>query len=270
MPRRLEDRVCVITGTATGAGYATALLFAEHGATVVGVDIEGALGRACATAVGERGGASSFIEGDVSDPALSEQVAQHCEREYGRCDVLFNNAAVVVSDTVETFDLANWNRVFQVNVIGPLLFSRALAPLLAVSGRGSIINHSSIDGIYGNPHVASYSASKAALDSLTRLMAHTYAAQGIRTNSIASGNISRSRGAPAPRRSGGLIETDPELRERLLKQVQDNTPGGRVGTAEDAADVALFFATDDSVFVNGVSLLVSGGRGALTPGTTVS
>lgn len=265
--RRLEGRVCVITGTASGTGYAAALLFAEHGAVVVGIDIDGDRGRACAQKITDGGGRATFIEGDVSVPMTSAAVAEHCKGHHGGCDVVFNNAAVFLPDTVTSVDVERFNRIFAVNVAGPLLLSEALAPLLASSGRGSIINHGSIDGAYGNPRLASYSASKAALDSVTRLMAHTYGAQGIRANAIASGYIDETRSGAPRRRANSAREPDAELRQRLMRRIADATPGGRVGTAEDAAAVALFLASDEARFVNGASIPVTGGRGVITPGT---
>lgn len=264
--RRLENRVCVITGTASGTGYAAALLFAEHGAVVVGVDIDGDRGRACAQKITHDGGRATFIEGDVSLPMVSAAVAEHCDRNHGGCDVVFNNAAELLPDAVNTVDIEQFNRVFAVNVAGPLLLSAALAPLLASSGRGSIVNHGSIDGAYGNPRLASYSASKAALNSVTRLMAHTYGAQGIRVNAIGSGYIDQTRSG-GRRRANDPGEPDAQLRERLMRRIAETTPGGRLGTYEDAAAVALFLASDDAHFINGASIPVTGGRGVITPGT---
>jgi NAD(P)-dependent dehydrogenase (short-subunit alcohol dehydrogenase family) len=234
------------------------------------LDIDGDSGRETSKLVERAGGNGTFVEADVSDSDAVRALGEHCDREHGRVDVLFNNAAIGVNDTVESFDLEQWDRVMAVDVKGPLLCAQVLASQLAASGHGSIINHSSIDGVFANPHAASYSAAKAALNGLTRLMAHTYGKVGIRTNSISSGNLTGSAsGAQLSRIADGLIAGNPLVWTRMAEKIVENTPGGRVGTLEEAASVALFFASDDSAYVNGVDILVTGGRGALTPGTTV-
>jgi len=267
--RRLQDRVCVITGSASGVGRVSSLLFARHGAIVVGFDIDGDGGRETLDLVEQAGGRGSFIEGDVSDPAAASALREHCNRAHGKVDVLFNNAGIVVHDQVDSFDLDSWNRAMAVNVTGPLLCAQALAPMLAVSGRGSIVNHSSVDGVLGNPHLASYSASKAALNSMTRLMAHTYGKLGIRANAISSGNLSTSTSGSPARINNVFRTADLGAWTAMHEQILENTPSGRPGSVEEAATVALFFASDDSTFVSGVSLVTTGGRGMLTPGTTV-
>jgi NAD(P)-dependent dehydrogenase (short-subunit alcohol dehydrogenase family) len=266
VPDDLNDRVCVITGTARGVGRAAAELFARHGGVVVGVDINGEGGHETLELIRSAQGRGSFVTADVADPETARIVAEHCEQQYGRVDVLFNNAATVAVDTVEEFDVVQWNRVMAVNVTGPLMLARRLAPSLAASGHGSIINHSSIDGILGNPTIASYSTSKAALNGLTRLMAYTYGRVGIRANSICSGNLSGSAAGSSV--ATGSSSQNPAAR-RMYENLEAETPGRRAGTIEEAASVALFLASDASSFVNGAEILVTGGRGSLTPGTIV-
>lgn len=268
---RLAGRVCVITGSAAGVGRAASLLFAHEGATVVGVDIDAARGAQTAKLVADSGGAGSFFEADVADPHAVRALAAYCRDAYGRTDVLFNNAGKVVRDYVSSFSLADWNRVMAVNVNGPLLCAEAFSAALEESGRGSIVNHSSIDGIFGNPHVASLSVSKAALNSLTRLMAHTYGNRGIRANSICSGNLANLDNDTSSGGSGigALNISESSLFARMVKGHPALTPGGRVGTVEQAASVALFLASDESAYVNGAEILLTGGRGVMTPGTTL-
>lgn len=267
---RLASRVCVITGTARGVGRAAARRFADEGAHVVGVDIDAGGNAETARLVAEDGNEVTLLDGDVNDDALLGDVVEWCQRDHGRVDVLFNNAVHVVEGSVETTDLADWSPVMETNVKAPLRWTRALVPLLAASGRGSIINHSSIDGVYVNPHLALYSVSKAALGGLTRASAAALADRGIRANAIASGNATRSALDP----EGGtafardlVASTVGVSWSRMFEQLAFNTPGQRIGTVEELAGVALFLASDDSAFVNGVTLLVDGGRGSLTPGT---
>lgn len=266
---RLVGRVCVITGTASGVGRATARRFAAEGAHVVGVDINADGHRQTARQLEKDGHRAVLIDGDVNDDAVLDRVLAHCERQHSKVDVLFNNAVLLTQGTVDEVRLADWEPVMNTNVRAPLRWTQAFAPLLMRSGRGSIINHSSIDGVYANPHVALYSISKAALGGLTRATAASYADHGMRANAIASGNAIRSASDPA----GGTAFADTLLASaevswaRMFERLTDNTPGRRSGTVEELAGVALFLASDDSTFVNGATILVDGGRGSLTPGT---
>jgi len=266
---RLAGRVCVITGTARGVGRAAARLFTSEGAEVIGVDVDVDGNRRTQQLIEAAGGRAHLLDGDVNDPSLLLQIVDHCTRHFGRVDVLFNNAVWVVEDSVDDVDLEEWDRVMDTNVKAPLRYTQALTPLLTASGHGSIINHSSIDGVLTNPHLASYSISKAALGGLTRASAACLADRGIRANAIASGNATRSIDADnlGTGFSERLLASESVSWARMFKQLAWNTPGQRVGTVEDLARVALFLASDDSAFVNGVSLLVDGGRGSLTPGT---
>jgi NAD(P)-dependent dehydrogenase (short-subunit alcohol dehydrogenase family) len=259
---RLAGRVCVITGTARGVGRAAAELFASNGAVIVGVDIDEQGGRETLDLLLTASDSSSFVKADVADPDSARMIADHCRRTYGRVDVLFNNAALAQPDTVDLVGLDQWNRTLAVNLTGPMLFAQALAPLLAESGHGSIINHSSIDALFGNPRVGSYSVSKAALNGLTRLMAYTYGRLGIRANSICSGNLSASTALASP-------GTQNPAARQMYANLENETPGRRAGMIAEAAAVALFLASDEASFVNGSEILVTGGRGALTPGTIV-
>ncbi|MFH5824645.1 SDR family NAD(P)-dependent oxidoreductase [Georgenia sp. AZ-5] len=263
--RRLEDKVCVITGAGSGVGRVAARLFGAEGAIVVATDLDAETGAETVAAIVEQGGQAIFVHADLRERDNIEALAARCAEEFGRVDVLFNNAAIVVRDDVVDFDLEAWDDVMRVNVTAPLLLARALLPLLAVGGSASIVNHSSIDGVLANPFAASYSVSKAALNGLTRLMAHSYAGHGVRTNSLCSGGAARSSTGVTSVMSG-VLRSDPAWAEQV-KKLATSTPAGRSGTMEEVAAVALFLASDDSLHVNGTDLVVDGGRSALTPGT---
>jgi NAD(P)-dependent dehydrogenase (short-subunit alcohol dehydrogenase family) len=261
----LADRICVITGAASGVGAVSARLFAEHGAHVVLTDLPETKGAdVCAQIVG-RGGRATFLPADLSDLGQIEEFARQCEASFPRVDVLFNNAAIVARDDVLDYDIEVWEKVMRVNATAPLHLTRQLFPLLAKAAAGSVINHSSIDGVYGNPWATSYSVSKAALNGITRMMAHTLGAAGVRANAICSGGATHSTTGESSVMSATL-RADPEWARRI-GQLATKTPGGRAGSMEEIAEVALFLAVDGSRHVNGVSFLVDGGRSAVTPGT---
>lgn len=262
----LADRVCVVTGGASGVGAVSSRLFAAHGAHVVVTDLPDSRGPDVAAEISKHGGTADFIAADLLDLDQITALAQRCADDYPRVDVLFNNAAIVARDDVLNYDPGVWDRVMRLNASAPLHLTRALFPsLLKAVSSASIINHSSIDGVYGNPWATSYSVSKAALNGLTRMMAHTLGSAGQRANSLCSGGASASVTGETSLMSATL-RADPEWAARV-HQLATRTPGGRTGTMEEVAEVALFLASDASRHINGVSLLVDGGRSAVTPGT---
>jgi NAD(P)-dependent dehydrogenase (short-subunit alcohol dehydrogenase family) len=261
----LADRICVITGAASGVGAVSARLFAEHGAQVVLTDLPETKGADVCAQIAGRGGRATFMPADLADLGQIEEFARRCDALFPRVDVLFNNAAIVARDDVLDYDVEVWEKVMRVNATAPLHLTRQLFPLLARAAAASVINHSSIDGVYGNPWATSYSVSKAALDGITRMMAHTLGAAGVRANAICSGGATRSTTGESSVMSATL-RADPGWARRV-EQLAAKTPGGRSGSMEEVAEVALFLAADGSRHVNGLSLVVDGGRSAVTPGT---
>ena len=262
----MKEKTCVVTGSASGVGRATAVLLGQLGATVIGVDLDGPGGEQTAALVTASGGTALFVHGDVADEktiAAAQGLVRHTG---GHLAMLFNNAAEVVPDEVDTATADVWNRLLAVNVTAPMRWSQAFAPALGSPPPGAIVNHSSIDGILGNPHFASYSVSKSALEGLTRVMVHTYGRIGIRVNSIVSGNLSQTTSSTRWRDTG--LDGDANLWAARQRSVLEETPLRRVGTVEDAAQLAVFLASDAARFVSGAAILLTGGRGVLTPGTT--
>jgi NAD(P)-dependent dehydrogenase (short-subunit alcohol dehydrogenase family) len=247
---RLDGKVAVITGTAGGIGRATALRFAQEGASIVGADIWLDANTATAELVHAAGGRMTSVEADVTDSDSMAAIFELAETEYGRVDVLFNNAGVMLEgdhDAMTTPD-AVIDRTLAINVKGVIHGCRHGIPALLRAGGGSIINTASFVASVGaaTPQIA-YTASKGAVLALTRELAVTHAQQGIRVNAL----------SPGPLRTEllmTLLNTAQKRNRRLV-----HVPMGRFGEAEEIANGALFLASDESSFVTGTNLQIDGG-----------
>ena len=257
---RLAGKVAIVTGGGTrsdteelGIGRATALLFARAGARVVVADLspENAQ-RTCVDIVAE-GGDASVVAADVSDAGACQAMVSAAVERFGALHVLFNNAAVVGSGTVLTFEDENFDRNVAVNLKGPALATRYAIPAMERSGGGSIVYVSSIDAIAAPySQTVPYSLTKGALHMLTRTTASNHGRQGIRANCIAPGHV---HGAFPSRlmRPGAR-----ELRRNA-------SPLGTEGTPWDVAWLAVFLASDESRWISGVTIPVDGGLLAVAP-----
>jgi NAD(P)-dependent dehydrogenase (short-subunit alcohol dehydrogenase family) len=245
---RLLDKVCVITGAGSGIGRTTAQLFAREGARVVVADISRA---GAEETVGEAKGAVVRIA-DVTDPQQAQELADGVAREFGRIDVLFNNAGIPGVGVLHETPLDLWEHVLHVNVTGVFLVSKYVVPHMIRQASGSIINMSSSIAEIGLANRASYAASKGAVLALTRSMQVDYAPYGIRVNALLPGTIhtpfvEQYLRESYPNREDGLAV----IRKRQLTQ--------ELGTPDDVAAAALFLASDESRFVLGSALFVDGG-----------
>jgi NAD(P)-dependent dehydrogenase (short-subunit alcohol dehydrogenase family) len=238
---RLADKICIVTGAGSGIGRASAELFAAEGARVVSADVEDAEG------VTHRV--------DVADEEQTVALARAVVDEYGRIDVLFNNAGIAGVGDVEETTLDLWERVMRVNVRGVFLMSRAVVPTMIAQRSGSIINMSSAIAETGLARRVSYAASKGAVYAMTKSMQVDLAAHGVRVNALLPGTIM------TPFVEGYLRDSyaDPEEGRRAIRSRQ---LGGELGTAEDVARAALYLASDESSFVLGSGLVVDGGLSA--------
>jgi NAD(P)-dependent dehydrogenase (short-subunit alcohol dehydrogenase family) len=260
--KRLDGKNAVITGAASGVGRAASLLFAREGAVVACVDIDAEMGEETAAMVRAEGGDAVFIETDLTDPAAIEGMARACMDWRGVIHVLFNNAGVGQRAEFEDIALEDWNRQVAVNLTAPFLCSQKLLPALKAAGGAAIVHHGSIDGVLGNPTLVAYSASKGGLQPLTHVMGFWLARHGIRVNCINSGALRESKQGIPIRLNGG------DRGHRTMTDVQRRvTPMARPGFIEEAADVALYLASDESSYVNGSVITLDGGRTGLTPGT---
>ena len=250
---RLKGKVTAITGAGRGIGRAAAELFAREGATVVVLELSADDGREVVRVIAEAGGRAHFIRTDVADPASAASAFAEIDWQFGRLDVLYNNASVYLGDKDGPLaDVAweTWRRVLSINLDGLFHCTQCALPLLLRQG-GAIINTGSSASQIGIPNCDAYTASKGATVALTRSMAVEYGPRGVRVNCIAPAAIQTPmlKGSN-PADSGRFDE------ERFLKL---RTPLRRYGRPEEIARVALFLASDEASYLNGAILVADGG-----------
>jgi NAD(P)-dependent dehydrogenase (short-subunit alcohol dehydrogenase family) len=244
---RLDGKVCVITGTASGIGAETARLFTQEGAKVVGVDLS-------VEAVGDL-----TIQADVTDPAQVEGMYAQARQQFGKIDVLFNNAGISPDDDASILDTSveAWDKVQNVNLKSVFLCCKFGIPHLLDNGGGSIINTASFVAVMGAAvSQISYTASKGGVLAMSRELGVEFARKGIRVNALCPGPVN----TPLLQE---LFAKDPEKAQRRFEHL----PPGRFAEVGELANGALFLASDDSTYVNASTFLIDGGlTGAyLTP-----
>jgi NAD(P)-dependent dehydrogenase (short-subunit alcohol dehydrogenase family) len=248
---RVEGKVAVVTGAASGIGRATALALATEGARVGIADVDEAGGEAVAARIREAGGEAFYRRTDVRSLAAVEAVLAEAADRHGRLDVLVNDAAVSVPGSAGEMAEEDWARVIDVNLSGVWRGMRAAIPRMLAQGGGSIVNLSSVQAHVGFLGWAGYAASKGGIDALTRQAAVEYAPRGIRVNAIVPGTIRT------------------EMNERIMRESPDPDavmagwlamhPMGRIGEPEEVAAAIVFLASDDASFITGELLRVDGG-----------
>jgi len=248
---RLKDKVAVITGAATGIGRASAVLFAREGARVVIGDVNDADAEETVHQAREAGAAIQYVRCDVRGTADVNALVQAAVDQYGRVDVLFNNAGKNFFGKVHETSDADWEDCLSLNLGGIFRGMRAALPHMIRQGGGSIINTASIQAIVAFPNFAAYEAAKGGIVALTRQAALDYGPNKIRVNAICPGVVRTPMNPELwdPSRDGGA----------LLQRWSEQTPIGRVGEGEDIAQTALFLASDDSAWTTGQYFLVDGG-----------
>jgi NAD(P)-dependent dehydrogenase (short-subunit alcohol dehydrogenase family) len=251
---KLDGRVAVITGGASGIGDATVRLFVQEGCRVVIADVQDDRG---ARLAGELGTSASYLHADVSQEAHVSGAIAHAVSRFGRLDCLFNNAgAGGVAGPIEEIPADGFDHTMGVLLRGVFLGMKHAAPIMKRQGGGSIISTASVAGLqagYG-PHV--YSAAKAAVVHLTRSVAMELGESGVRVNCICPGGIATPIFGSALGLAGPEADRVAELMKTLLATRQ---PIQRAGLPEDIARAALWLASEDSSFVNGHALIVDGG-----------
>lgn len=247
---RLEGKIAVITGTASGIGRATALRFAEEGAAIVGADVTEAANVETARLVEDAGGKMISITVDVTDSDSVRTMFDTAEQQFGRVDIIFNNAGVMLAgdDDAESTPDDVIERTLAINVKGVIYCCRHGIPALRRAGGGSIINTASFVASVGaaTPQIA-YTASKGAVLSLTRELAVIHAREGIRVNSLSPGPLQTEM-------LMSFLDTEEKRQRRLV-----HVPMGRFGQAGEMANAALFLASDESSYMTGSNLLIDGG-----------
>jgi 3-oxoacyl-[acyl-carrier protein] reductase len=250
MAARFEGRVAIVTGAARGIGAAIAARLALEGATVVLVDRDPG---AEMTAQGLRdlGRSADFVVADVTDAAAVDRFVADVADDYGRLDVLVNNAGLTRDDLLFKLSEEDWDTVLEVNLKGAFLCSRSAQRKMVDARRGAIVNLSSRSAL-GNRGQANYSAAKAGVRGLTSTMALELGPFGIRANAVAPGYIATEMTDATARRLG----LDPE--EHRAKTAAA-TPLRRVGTPDDVASVVAFLASDEAGYVSGQTIEINGG-----------
>ncbi len=248
---RLAQRVAVITGAGSGIGQAMARRFGSEGARILAADVNGGAAEETSRMVGGDGGTCRPFKVDVTQAEQVRAMIEQAISEYGRVDILCNNAGIGSTTDVVDCEPEEWDRVMTVNVKSVYLGCKYVVPHMLEQGRGVIINTASVAGMVGIVKRASYCASKGAVIALTRQVAIEYVGRGIRVNCLCPGTV------------------DSPWVERLLQQADDRAaarqalekrqPMGRLGTPEEVAAAALYLASDDAAFITGTGLVLDGG-----------
>ncbi|WP_134701320.1 SDR family NAD(P)-dependent oxidoreductase [Ammoniphilus sp. YIM 78166] len=250
---RLKDKVILITGSGSGIGKSTALLFAAEGAKVIVNDLSREHGEETVEGIRQKGGVAQFIQADVTNALEVDRMVQLVIDTYGRIDVLFNNAGISGVGAVHETSEELWDRVVNVNLKGVFMPSKYVVPhMMEQREGGSIINMSSCIAEIGLMKRAVYSATKGAVLALTKSMQVDYAPYNIRVNALLPGTIL----TPFVE---DYLKKSYDNPEEALQTIKKRQLGGELGRPEDVAQAALFLASDDSKFMMGSPLYIDGG-----------
>lgn len=261
MADRLKDKVALVVGAGSigpgwGNGKAAAVAFAREGAKVFCVDINAKAAEETAGIIRGEGGEARAYQADVSKAAEIAAMVQACADAYGRVDILDNNVGIAAVGGVVDVSEEEWDRVFAINLKSAFLAMKHVIPLMERQGGGSIINISSIASIrYTGVPYATYYATKAAMNHLTRTTAAQYAPKRIRVNAILPGLME----TPMVLKSAGLADAYGGKEEEVWKARAKQVPMGFGGNAWDVAWAAVYLASDEARYVTGIELVVDGG-----------
>ncbi|MGN7456344.1 SDR family NAD(P)-dependent oxidoreductase [Paenibacillus pasadenensis] len=246
---RLTGKTAIITGAATGMGAEEARLFAREGAQVVLTDVNLEAMNQVAEEIKAAGGEALALRHNVASVEEWTKVVEETVARFGKVDILVNNAGIAARTTIGNLDLAEWQRVLDINLTGCVVGMKAVIPEMQKAGAGSIINISSIGGIVGMAGSSAYTAAKGGLRTLTKAAAVEYAKQSIRVNSVHPGIIVTPM-------------TEPSMKD-AMPYYQTFTQLPYFGKPEDVAYGVLFLASDESRFMTGSELVIDGGWTAL-------
>jgi len=242
---KLQNKVCIITGAAQGIGLATALKFAREGATVVACDLRPEGVEAAVQACEKLGAAAQGYTVDVADRVSVDLMVAAVLADFGRIDVLVNNAGITKDARLQKMTLAQFDAVIDVNLRGVFHCAQAVADTMVAQGSGVILNASSVVGIYGNFGQTNYAAAKFGVIGFTKTWSRELGPKGIRVNAVAPGFIDTP-----------ILGTIPD---KVLEEMRAHVPLKRLGKPEEIANVYAFLASDEASYVNGAVIEVSGG-----------
>jgi 3-oxoacyl-[acyl-carrier protein] reductase len=243
----VAGKTAIVTGAATGIGRATAQLLAERGANVVVAGLQPEKLEETAQTITQAGGEAVVVHADASEQGPIEDLAERAQEAFGPTDILVNNAAIYPLGHWHEMTPDQWDEVFRINVRGYYLLARAVRPQMLARGGGAIVNVASVTFWTGAGLLSTYIASKGAVIGFTRALAREAGPEGIRVNAVAPGAFPTAASA---------IHAD---QEKLWREVIEAQAIKRRGEVEDVARAIAFFASDDSSFVTGQTLLVDGG-----------
>ncbi|OGS04279.1 MAG: short-chain dehydrogenase [Elusimicrobia bacterium RIFCSPLOWO2_12_FULL_59_9] len=248
---RLKNKVCLITGVASGMGRAAARRFAQEGAKVVGTDVQAPAGEAAMQEVKAQGGDGFFVAGDISRPEDAREMVRRGVERYGRLDVLYNNAGIFPSDDCSVINTEPevWDLVYRVNLKGMYLMCRYGIPEIIRGGGGSVINIASFVALVGcSVPQDAYTSSKGAVIALSKSLAVQFGPKGVRCNAVCPGPVE------TPLLMQWLLSNPAEKAKRI-----NRIPMGRLGKPEEIVALAVYLASDESAWTNGAAIVVDGG-----------
>lgn len=258
MNQRFSGKVVLVVGAGSsgpgwGNGKAAAVAYARNGGIVIAADVRADAAEEAAAIIRDEGGAGHSMAVDASDPVTVESMVSQVLADHRRIDVLHNNVGVVGIGDILDLEPADWNLALQVNLSSVFLTMRAVLPGMVDRGRGAIVNISSVAGLrYTGYAYPAYATAKAAINHLTAVTAVRYARDGVRVNAVAPGLID------TPLIYQGMSSEFSSVEEMVAAR-NAMSPTGRMGTPWDVANAALFLASDEAAYINGVTLPVDGG-----------
>lgn len=238
--KRLENRIAIITGGASGIGAATSRKFALEGAKVIIWDLDQEKGNALANEIG-----GDFLKVNTANYSEIEASAKSVNDKYNRIDILINNAGITRDSTLKKMTPEQWQQVIDVNLTGVFYCTKIISEYMLANNYGRIINASSVVGIYGNFGQTNYVATKAGLIGMTKTLARELGRKGITVNSVAPGFIATEMVSAMP--------------ENVIETMKAKVPIGRLGEPGEIANVYCFLASDEAAYINGHTLSVDGG-----------
>lgn len=238
--KRLENKITIITGGSAGIGAATAVKFAEEGAKVIIWDLDENKGKALAEKL-----QGVFIKVNTANYGEIEAAAKAVNDQFGRIDILINNAGITRDSTLKKMTPEQWQQVIDVNLTGVFYCTKIVSEYMLANNWGRIISASSVVGVYGNFGQTNYVATKAGIIGMTKTWARELGRKGITANAVAPGFIATEMVAAMP--------------ENVLDGMRAKIPVGRLGNPEEIANVYAFLASDEASYINGHTLSVDGG-----------
>ena len=238
--KRLENKVAIITGGSAGIGAATAVKFAEEGAKVIIWDLDEERGNALAKQLN-----ATFMKVNTANYAQVETASKAIHEQFGRIDILINNAGITRDSSLKKMTPEQWQQVIDVNLSGVFYCAKVISEYMLLNGWGRIVNASSVVGLYGNFGQTNYVATKAGIIGMTKTLARELGRKGITVNAVAPGFIATEMVAAMP--------------ENVLEGMKAKVPIGRLGEPAEIANAYAFLSSDEASYINGHTLSVDGG-----------